>query len=73
MNIKIDEFQQSEMSITTDIAAVMNSMRQQINLLQQKCQLHGVNLAIKDILYKPTKEKMPVLEIVTNNTPDKLK
>ena len=61
------------MSITTDDAAVMTLMCTKINLLQQKCQLHGINLAIKDVFYKPINQKMPVLEIVPNKTPDKPK
>ena len=73
INSKLEEFQLKAMSITTDGAAVMTSMCTKINLLQQKCQLHGVNLAIKDIFYKPINQKMPALEIVSNDTPEKLK
>ena len=73
LNNKLEEFQLKTMSITTDGTAVMTSMCTKINLLQQKCQLHGVNLAIKDIFYKPINKKMSVLEIFSNDTPDLLK
>lgn len=38
--------------ITTDGASVMKSMAVKKNIINQLCQLHGINLAITDVLYK---------------------
>ena len=38
--------------ITTDGASVMKSMALKKNIINQLCQLHGLNLAITDVLYK---------------------
>lgn len=57
LNQRLEEFKVDAFFITTDGAAVMGSMCKKLNLIQQKCQLHGINLAIRDVLYS----KKPVI------------
>lgn len=39
-------------AITTDGASVMKSMAMKLNVIHQLCILHGINLAVTDVLYK---------------------
>ena len=52
MKSKLGEFSAKSAVITTDGAAVMGTLCKKMNLVQQKCILHGINLAIVACLYR---------------------
>ena len=52
MKSKLGEVSAKSAVITTDGAAVMGTLCKKMNLVQQKCILHGINLAIVACLYR---------------------
>jgi len=51
VNQKMEQFKINALFMTSDGASVMTAMCSKINLIQQKCFLHGLSLAIRDCLY----------------------
>ena len=70
---KMKEFKVNAVFMTTDGASVMSKMCKNINLIQQKCFLHGINLAIRDTVYnsEAIDEPLPI-EITESDDSDVL-